>query len=41
MASVTLHIISEFENFGPLGAGGGGVHGEVSWPIDYMCVYDG
>ena len=26
---------SELENFGPLGARGGGVHGEVSWPIDY------
>ena len=25
---------SELENFGPLGAGGG-VHGEVSWKIDY------
>ena len=30
-----LQQFSEFENFGPLGAGGGGVHGEVSWPIDY------
>ena len=27
------HQFSELENFGPLGAGG--VHGEVSWPIDY------
>ena len=27
---------SELENFGPLGAGGGGgLHGEVSWLIDY------
>ena len=25
----------ELENFGSLGAGRGGVHGEVSWPIDY------
>ena len=24
---------SESENFGPLGAGG--VHGDVSWPMDY------
>ena len=29
---------SELENFGPLGAGGGGVHGEVSWPIDYNIL---
>ena len=29
---------SELENFGPLGAEGG-VHGEVSWPIDYMEHY--
>ena len=30
---------SESENFGPLGTGGGGVHGDVSWPIDY-CQND-
>ena len=27
---------SELENFGPLGAGRRGVHGEISWLIDYM-----
>ena len=50
IASVTLHIpkdfwwhrifgsatISELKNVGPLGAEG--VHGEVSWPIDYLYV---
>ena len=26
---------SESDNFGPLGVGGGGVHRDVYWPMDY------